>query len=108
MATAGIEELTAPLVAAANPRDKSSPSIEHAQTTQLQSSRKGDIALLKKADGTFYESVDFPTAQRYAGITPRRRQQLMKGDLTVIGKGNNRRITVESLLSFCPPVEHTK
>jgi hypothetical protein len=72
--------------------------------------RKGDVRLLKKADGNFYESVDFPTAERYADITPRRRQQLLKGDgfLQVIGKGQNRRISVASLIAYCPPSENAK
>jgi hypothetical protein len=67
--------------------------------------RKGDIALLKKADGTLYQSVDFPTAETYAGITPRRRQQLMSDVLKTVGNGQNRRITVESSVAYCPPAE---
>jgi len=72
--------------------------------------RKGDIKLLQKADGSrLYNSVDFPTAEKYADITPRRRQQLMKdGHLASTGKGQNRRITVESLIAYCPPVEDAK
>ncbi len=72
--------------------------------------RKGDVALLKKADGRFYESVDFPTAENYAVISARRRQQLMKdnGHLRVVGKGQNRRITVVSLIAYCPPTEDAK
>jgi len=72
----------------------------------VKSDRKGDIKLLERADGSQYESVDFPTAEGYAGVTPRRRQQLMKdGTLALIGKGMNRRITVESLPAYCPPKE---
>ena len=69
-----------------------------------------DIALLRRADGTLYESVDFPTAETYADISPRRRQQLMKDDgpLKVVGKGRKRRITVESLIAYCPPAEDAK
>ena len=71
--------------------------------------RKGDIKLLKKADGSLYESVDFPTAERYADISARRRQQLMTEDvLKVVGKGTNRRITVKSLIAYCPPTEDAK
>lgn len=35
-------------------------------------------ALLKRADGTWLESVDFPTVEKCANIGPRRRQQLME------------------------------
>jgi hypothetical protein len=68
-----------------------------------------DVKLLQKADGSFYESVDFPTAERYADISDRRRQQLMtEGILGVVGKGQNRRITVKSLMAYCPPTEDPK
>ena len=72
--------------------------------------RKRDITLLQRSDGGLYESVDFPTAETYADISPRRRQQLMKDDgpLRVVGKGQKRRITVESLVSYCPPAEDAK
>jgi hypothetical protein len=73
-----------------------------------KSTRKGDIALLKKADGSLYRSVDFSTAEIYADISSRRRQQLMPEVLKVVGQGHNRRITVESLLAYCPPEEDTK
>jgi hypothetical protein len=71
--------------------------------------RARDITLLRRADGTQYDSVDFPTAEKYADISPRRRQQLMKhGPLLVVGKGQKRRITVESLIAYCPPAEYAK
>jgi hypothetical protein len=74
-----------------------------------QPTRKGDISLLKKADGSLYQSVEFPTAEKYADITPRRRQQLKKEDiLKEVGKGQHRRITVESLIAYCPPAEEAK
>lgn len=74
-----------------------------------QCTRKGDISLLKKGDGSLYQSVDFPTAEMYADITPRRRQQLRTDViLEVVGKGKNRRITVDSLLAYCPPKEDAK
>jgi hypothetical protein len=70
---------------------------------------KGDITLLQKRDGNFYEAVDLPKAEQYAGISPRRRQQLVKeAVLKVTGLGQNRRITVESLLRYCPAQEHAK
>jgi hypothetical protein len=71
---------------------------------------KRDITLLQRADGTLYKSVNFPTAEAYADITARRRQQLIKehGPLRVVGKGQNRRITVKSLIEYCPPAEDAK
>lgn len=73
------------------------------------SAGKGDTKLLTKADGTFYSSVDFPTVESYADISPRRRQQLMSdGVLTVVGKGRNRRIEVQSLIAYCPPKDTAK
>lgn len=78
-------------------------------TEPLEHSRKGDIRLVTKSDGSRYQSVDFPTAEQYADITPRRRQQLMTDEtLKTVGKGQNRRITVESLLAYCPPIEDAK
>jgi hypothetical protein len=75
----------------------------------LVPSRKGDIGLLTKADGKPYDSVDFATAEKYAGIGERRRQQLIKDEtLKVVGVGLNRRITVESLIKFQPAVENPK
>jgi hypothetical protein len=71
-------------------------------------SRKGDVALLKKADGSYYQTVNLSTAELYAGIGERRRQQLMQNVLKVVGQGPNRRITVESLLAYCPPEQDAK
>ena len=79
------------------------------QDAQSAIDRKGDVTLLKKGDGSFYNSVDFPTAEKYADISDRRRQQLMSANiLKVAGKGQNRRITVESLLEYCPPQQDPK
>jgi hypothetical protein len=71
--------------------------------------RKGDVSLLQKADRSLYQSVDFPTAEEYLGLSERRRQQLVReGTLKALGKGQNRRITVESLLQFFPPADDAK
>jgi len=62
---------------------------------------KGDPELLKG-----HEAVNFRIAEQYLGIGERQRQKLMKGEkpaLTVVGRGSNRRITVESLIQYCPP-----
>jgi hypothetical protein len=71
--------------------------------------QKGNLKLLQKTDGSRYESVDFPTAEKYADITPRRRQQLIReGVFEFTGKGKNRRITVKSLIAYCPLAEDAK
>jgi len=91
-------------------RDAKVPSTVISPATEAQRpKRKGDIALLKQADGTLYQSIDFATAESYADISARRRQQLMTEDvLKVIGKGLKRRIIVESLVAYCPPTEDAK
>lgn len=97
-----------PSQAAIGDAARASESIRSPAETQ-KSTKKGDIALLKKADGGFYQAVDFPTAESYADISPRRRQQLMQTEvLKVVGQGQNRRITVESLLAYCPSEEDAK
>jgi hypothetical protein len=71
--------------------------------------QKGDLKLLQKSDGSWYEAVAFSTAEAYADISDRRRQQLMgDGTLEVVGKGQKRRITVASLIAYCPPAEKAK
>jgi hypothetical protein len=78
-------------------------------TLARKPTRKGDITLLRKADGSLYQSVAFTTAESYGDISARRRQQLMtEGVLKVIGKGLKRRITVESLMAYCPSTEDAK
>jgi hypothetical protein len=89
--------------------DQASAGSKRGPAEEGQTSQKGNIRLLKRADGTLYESVDFPTAENYAGITSRRRQQLMtKGTFEVVGKGQNRRITVKSLVAYCPASDDAK
>ena len=61
--------------------------------------RKGDASLLvgKRA-------VSFRTAEQYLGITERQRQYLVRDHkLTIEGKGQNRKITTESLMACLPP-----
>src|SRR4029077_3943754 len=66
-------------------------------------SSKGAIQLLQNLDGTFKSSVSPRTADEYLGMSARRRQQLTKeGALTTIGHGQNRQITVKSLLEYLP------
>jgi hypothetical protein len=61
--------------------------------------RKGDASLL--ADR---RSVSFRTAELYLGITERQRQYLVRDQkLTVEGKGQNRKITTDSLRTCLPP-----
>jgi hypothetical protein len=74
-----------------------------------QGKHRGDLTLLRKGDGRLYDSVDFPTAEKYADISARRRQQLIAAWLLkVMGHGQKRRITVESLMMYCPPAEDAK
>ena len=88
---------------------KRTPELIQHVTESPKPTRKGDVTLLSKADGNLYKSVDFPTAESYADISPRRRQQLMADEvLKVLGQAQNRRITVESLLEYCPPIEDAK
>lgn len=66
---------------------------------QKSSTRKGDPTLL---DGKI--SVSFRSAENYLDITPRQRQKLMKQEkLVVEGKGQNRKITTDSLRKYLPP-----
>lgn len=61
--------------------------------------RKGDASLL--ADK---QAVSFRTAEQYLGISERQRQNLVKDQiLTLVGKGQNRRITTYSLRDYLPP-----
>ncbi|MFN7939114.1 MAG: 7-cyano-7-deazaguanine synthase [Bryobacteraceae bacterium] len=62
-------------------------------------SKKGDVSLL---GGKLL--VSMATAEKYLGVGQRQRQKLIKsGDLTVEGKGQNRKITTKSLQSYLPP-----
>jgi hypothetical protein len=84
------------------------PPPDFARHKHQRAERKGDITLLQKRDGSLYASVPFSTAESYLGISARQRQKLQDdGRLKVIGKGLNRRITVESLMEYCPPREDT-
>jgi hypothetical protein len=88
-----------------------SPALEPKESSAkaAQGTQKGDLQLLQKVDGSLYEAVAFLTAQAYADISDRRRQQLMSdGTLKVVGQGQNRRITVASLIAYCPPTENPK
>jgi hypothetical protein len=62
-------------------------------------STKGDASVLGDM-----RLVNFMTAQKYLGIRERQRQNLMRSDiLKVEGKGQNRKITTESLKAYLPP-----
>ena len=61
--------------------------------------RKGDASLL--ADK---RAVNFRTAEQYLGLTERQRQNLVKDKvLAVEGKGQNKKITTDSLRAYLPP-----
>jgi hypothetical protein len=71
-------------------------------------SEKGDIRLLQRPDGALCTHVNLKTAERYAGIGRRQRQKLMKdGTLRTVGSRSNRRVSVESLTTYCPPKNHS-
>lgn len=69
------------------------------QSPTAASSGKGNVKLL--ADK---QAVTFRTAEQYLGIGERQRQNLIRsGALKVEGKGQNRKITTESLKAYLPP-----
>jgi len=79
-------------------------STESTQAVATNPSRKGDPTLL---DGK--ESVSFKIAQQYLGVGERQRQRLIEsGKLDVVGEGQHRRITTESLKRYSPPSENKK
>lgn len=61
--------------------------------------RKGDASLLAGK-----RAVNFKTAEQYLGLTERQRQNLVRDQILVVeGKGQNKKITTESLRSYLPP-----
>ena len=61
--------------------------------------RKGDASLLAGK-----RAVNFRTAEQYLGLTERQRQNLVKDQILVVeGKGQNKKITTDSLRAYLPP-----
>jgi hypothetical protein len=61
--------------------------------------RKGDASLLAGK-----RTVNFKIAELYLGLTERQRQNLVKGKVLVVeGKGQNKKITTDSLRAYLPP-----
>jgi hypothetical protein len=61
--------------------------------------RKGDASLLAGK-----RAVNFRTAEQYLGLTERQRQNLVKDHVLVVeGKGQNKKITTDSLRAYLPP-----
>jgi hypothetical protein len=61
--------------------------------------RKGDASLLAGK-----RAVNFRTAEQYLGLTERQRQNLVKDLVLVVeGKGQNKKITTDSLRAYLPP-----
>jgi hypothetical protein len=61
--------------------------------------RKGDASLLAGK-----RAVNFRTAEQYLGLTERQRQNLVKDQVLVVeGKGQNKKITSDSLRAYLPP-----
>lgn len=61
--------------------------------------RKGDASLLAGK-----RAVIFRTAEQYLGITERQRQNLVKDQILIVeGKGQNKKVTTDSLRAYLPP-----
>jgi hypothetical protein len=61
--------------------------------------RKGDASLLAGK-----RAVNFRTAEQYLGLTERQRQNLVRDQILVVeGKGQNKKITTDSLRAYLPP-----
>jgi len=61
--------------------------------------RKGDASLLAGK-----RAVNFKTAEQYLGLTERQRQNLVRDQILVVeGKGQNKKITTDSLRAYLPP-----
>jgi hypothetical protein len=71
---------------------------------------KGDSTLLRDPHGMLKESVSFKRASTYLGVSLRQVQRLVSGkrSLTTVGGGNNRQITVGSLLEYLPEKKATQ
>jgi hypothetical protein len=79
--------------------DRTSPGLQLPTRQRPGKEQKGDASLLAGK-----RAVSFWTAEQYLGITDRQRQYLVKdGKLTVEGKGQNRKITTDSLRICLPP-----
>ncbi len=64
---------------------------------------KGNLDILRKG-GALKEFVTLETACRFGGVTRRAIEKaVVKGSLETVGKRQNRRISVESLLKYFPP-----
>jgi hypothetical protein len=75
------------------------PNAERRDYHAEKQARKGDPTLLGDK-----EAVRFRKAEQYLGIAERQRQKLItQGVLKVVGGGQNRMITTESLREYLPP-----
>jgi hypothetical protein len=74
------------------------------QATRTEDHEKGQT---RRADPSLLRdnnAVNFRIAEQYLGISERQRQKLVKkGTLEVVGGGQNRKITTESLRKYLPP-----
>jgi len=71
----------------------------HQAAQEVLMTHRGDSSLLEGK-----ELVSFQTAEIYLGIGSRQRQKLMKDQvLEVKGRGQNKKITTESLKRYLPP-----
>jgi hypothetical protein len=70
-----------------------------ATNSQPGKERKGDASLLAGK-----RAVNFKIAEQYLGLTERQRQNLVRDQILVVeGKGQNKKITTDSLKAYLPP-----
>lgn len=75
-----------------------------AQGHELDSADKGNRDLLRLKSGLQKEFVNIQIACRFGGVTRRAIEKAVaRGDLEAVGKRQNRRISVDSLLKYFPP-----
>jgi hypothetical protein len=74
----------------------------------VDKSGKGNLELLRGTDGQLKRAVTLEIARRFGGVTRRAIEKAArKGALESEGDGLNRRIIVQSLLSYYPPENST-
>jgi hypothetical protein len=105
-----IQQLSGHVPASAVPKKTKRNGDPKSETPQPLKRQKANIVKrrdAKKGDATLLldkHSVHFKTAEAYLGINERQRQILIKrGSLEVEGRGQNRKITTESLKKYNPP-----
>jgi hypothetical protein len=79
--------------------EKSATAKQEGNKPRPGKERKGDASLLAGK-----RAVNFRTAEQYLGLTERQRQNLVRDQILVVeGKGQNKKITTDSLRAYLPP-----